>query len=451
LVKRGVVLSQATVSVCLMSNNQQDSWDWADAAAETPAARPEGTPVGNVPVGDVPSSPTSGEVKVEPVVVGTPVPEEPTPWVSQPKYGQYAPGGAPVYGDPGYSAPTYGAPAYGQPTYGQMPYAPAPPPPVAPVDPKPGIVPLRHLGLGDILAGAWHAVWHNPAVMLGLPALILLVTSILSALFGLALQAPFANLNDELMRSAGMSDVLGAYPLNLDAGNLAFISGAGAAGGILNALAQPIIAGILAVAVSQAVLGNRPSRGEVWGRVKPRIGALIGWAILYTVITVVAAALFLLAIVGLAMAAGNVSGGFAAALVILLLLAMIVVFLWIGVKLLFVAPVIAIEGATIGQAVRRSWDLSRGNFWRIFGIYLLAMILLGFITGLIGAPLSLISSAVSLGTGGSLVPYLLDIVRLVITNTLTMVFTSGIVTLLYIDSRMRNENLHETLREHAIA
>ena len=352
---------------------------------------------------------------------------------------------------PQYPSPQYPSPQYG--AYGQLPYAPAPPPPQAYEHPKPGIVPLRPLGLGDVLAGAWSAVWHNPAVMLGLALLIVLLASLLSALFGLALNAPLARWNQDLMNQANLTSVL--HDVGLNAGDLGFFTGSSAAAGVLMALVTPIINGILAISISQSVLGNRLSIADAWARVRGRIGALIGWSILMTLALIVLLTVAILAIVGLAIAASNLSEGFAAALAILLSLALIAALLWLSVKLLFVAPIIAIERSTIRQAIHRSWELTRGHFWRILGIYLLGTLLVSIVSNLITLPLTLLTGALNFGTGAvtgvgfgagvGVGTMLLDIIRIAIANVVSMAFTSGLLTLLYIDARTRGEGLHNSL------
>jgi len=358
-----------------------------------------------------------------------PVPAQPSPWVDEPKYGQYAVGGAPV------------PPA--APAYGQMPYAPAPPPPQAFAHPKPGIVPLRPLGLGDIFAGAWHAVWHNPGVMIGLPILIILAATIISALIGLALNAPLMHLNDQVLGQTGLNDILRDFQIS--ANDATFFTGSSAASGILMALVTPIINGILAISISQSVLGNRISMGDAWGRVKGRIGALIGWSILMTLGIILLTLLAALAIAGLTIAAANVSEGFAVALALLLALGLLVLVLWLSIKLLFVAPIIAIERCGIREALRRSWELTRGHFWRILGIYLLGTLLVSLVSGLLTTPLTVLSGAIGIGTGSFGAPLILDIIRIVLSNALSMIFTSGLLTLLYIDTRTRSEGLHNSL------
>src|SRR5215472_1635904 len=95
----------------------------------------------------------------------------------QPGYGQ------PGYGQPGYGQSGYGQPGYGQSGYGQPGYGPSLPPIgggwAAPA-PMPGGVPLRPLGVGEILSGAFTLIRRNPVATLGLAAIIETLSGIIT-------------------------------------------------------------------------------------------------------------------------------------------------------------------------------------------------------------------------------------------------------------------------------
>jgi hypothetical protein len=89
-------------------------------------------------------------------------------------FGQPAPPGPPPYPQPGYGQPGYGQPGYGQGAYGppgQGGWNAAP---------SPGGVPLRPLGLGDILNGAVTLARRNPAATFGLAAIVMTVYGVIS-------------------------------------------------------------------------------------------------------------------------------------------------------------------------------------------------------------------------------------------------------------------------------
>jgi len=330
------------------------------------------------------------------------------------------------------------------PQYQGMPYAPAPPPPQF-TEPQPGVVPLRPLTLGDMFAGAWRAIWHNPAVMIGLSLLIIVIANIVGALLGWPLMGPMTSwVNESIDQARTIPDpaIQGALQnFVFDARNTSTLFGTG----ITSTLVTPIVSGVLAVAVSQAVLGNRISMGDTWRRVASRIGALIGWAILSAIAAALLVVIGTLAIAGITLLLANLSEAFAAAVAVLLVIALVVVIIWLSIRLLFVPVAIVVEQATIRQALRRSWELTRHHFWRIFGIYLLTSLLMGIITSLISIPFSAISAAIALGGGGGIGSLLLSLLTNIISSLVTLGFTAGVMTLLYIDSRIRSEGLHNSL------
>ena len=133
------------------------------------------------------------------------------PYPGPPQYGQ------PRYGQPRYGQPPYGQPRYGQPAYGQPPYGWRP-------DVKPGVVPLRPLGLGELLDGAVGVLRRYPRPALGLAALIAVITTLLDAVLLLTAFEPFLTVDSAALGSgdtAQLEEALGG----------AFAGGAGAPGG----------------------------------------------------------------------------------------------------------------------------------------------------------------------------------------------------------------------------
>src|SRR5690606_4503205 len=96
----------------------------------------------------------------------------------------------PGYPPPGYPPPGYQSgyppPGYGPPGYGPPP---GPPPPVI----KPGVVPLRPLGLSEMFNGAVAYVRANPKATLGLTTIVVVAAQVLSLLLSLW---PFAFTGD---------------------------------------------------------------------------------------------------------------------------------------------------------------------------------------------------------------------------------------------------------------
>src|SRR5262249_60338781 len=55
-------------------------------------------------------------------------------------------------------------------------------------------------------------------------------------------------------------------------------------------------------------------------------------------------------------------------------IAALVLTVWIWIRFSLAAPAVILEGAGPIAALRRSWQLVRGSWWRVFGISLLALL-----------------------------------------------------------------------------
>ncbi|MFD6135532.1 glycerophosphoryl diester phosphodiesterase membrane domain-containing protein [Isoptericola sp. NPDC060257] len=373
-------------------------------------------------------------------------PQPPSGWgdaSEPPRYGQRAPEGAPQpptsgqYGQGQYGQGQYGQGQYGQGQYGQSPYGPRPP--AAPPATKPGVVPLRPLSLGEIYDGAFTAIRHNPKVMLGAATLVILVATVLGVLVAQLIVPSISSSFSTLAESDPEITELGFD--NLIAQTLASSLGMS----VTLLLAQPVVEGILTVSVSQSVIGRKLSLGEVWERLRGRVGRLIGWALLRTLAGAVGTFVWFFVLVLLVALVSEQSTGAAVGLGLLLGAGYVVVVVWLGVRIGLVAPALALEGQGLGSTIARAWRLTRGSFWRLFGIYLLAMIIVSAAAYIITIPLGLIAGVIG-GTGGSTESFttatvVMSVLSSVISAAITTIFVAAVVALLYIDVRMRREGL----------
>jgi hypothetical protein len=347
----------------------------------------------------------------------------PPPAPSGPSYGQPAP--PPSYGQPP-PPPSWGQPApqYG---YGQLP------PPVygVPAAPKPGVVPLRPLSVGEILDGAVQTIRQNPKVMLGLAAVVNLVLAVAVVLIQVVvLRATISSGNpfdQPDADSVGVGDVLAPF-VQL----------------VVQWVGSTLLTGVLVISVSEAVLGRRPSIGQVWARARGRLWALLGVTVLVTlgIIGIVVAVLVPGFIVLLA---GSTPGG--AVLLVFGGLAAVPLALWVAVRWLFASPAVLLERIGVWASFSRSSRLISGSWWRCLGIWLLAQVLASVVAGVLQVPF--IIAAAVIGSGP--VSVVVGLVGGVIARTLVAPFSAAILALLYIDLRMRREGLDVTLQQAAAA
>jgi hypothetical protein len=307
------------------------------------------------------------------------------------------------------------------------------------------VVPLRPLGLGEILDGAVQTMRHNPRVMFGLSALVSGIAAVISTvllLIGLS-QMLTVDLSSE----------------NVDPTEVAAIVSSGVVGflvpAVLQFLALSVLNGILIIAVSEAVIGRRPSVGEVLRRVGWRgVGRLLLLTLLTTALGV--AAFVVLAVPVALLYVLAVPAGVVATVLALPLLA--VAGLTLMAKLAFAAPALLLEELGVVAALRRSWRLVTGSFWRVLGILLLSAAISWAASGLLQLPFSLLGElAAAAFTGGAdaspavalSVSTAIGNLGSVLGSAVVAPFSAGVVSLLYIDLRIRREGLDVALARAA--
>jgi hypothetical protein len=308
--------------------------------------------------------------------------------------------------------------------------------------PKPGLIPLRPLGFGTLLGAAFQVMRRNPKPTFGIALLLNgLVAVVFGSFYGFLLafaigrfeSAPFEEQNDILAGLVGGIALATLIPLTLSL--------------VITAILQ----GIVALEVSRGTLGERLTVGGLWRLATGRIGALIAWSfilsgVFFAVILVLTLIVVLVSVVG-----GAVGLGVGILIGVLGGLALVVMSVWIGTKLSLVPSLLMLERETIVGAMRRSWSLTNGYFWKTFGTQLLVNVIIQTAAQIITTPVSLV-----IGIGGGLLNPNGDeqgtIALLVITTVfsgvvgavfgaIALVVQSAVVALIYIDIRMRKEGL----------
>lgn len=304
-----------------------------------------------------------------------------------PQYGQY---GAVAPGQPLQTSlsPTQpgqvATPQYGQ--YGQASGSAAPMGFV--LAPKPGIVPLRPLNMGEIFEGAFNAIRVNPRTMFFTSIVVMAITGVFSAF------------STFLYTNSVSPFGYGSGSMSVPTGVLAF--GSSVLNVVLTSLATVVLTGLLIVAVSRAVLGRIADPSYVWQHSKGKIWPLIGQSILIGVITTFSLAVFAvvatLLIGGMAFSASSSDSGAMVVvmvlLVIVLLLACFAGALFFTVKLSLASAALVLEDLGVFESLRRSWNLTKGFFWRLLGILMLTTLLVTIATSILGGGIGMVGGAV---------------------------------------------------------
>ncbi|MHA7241073.1 hypothetical protein [Arthrobacter sp. TMS1-12-1] len=428
--------------------------DRGGAVGDEAEGRPDGGPTGD---GTAPGrTPPGGSPWQSPGRQHTP----PTPsWGAPPAgspsanpWGQPAdPRQAGSPGFPGYPGPPPGGgfpPQYRPPTAGQgwgtqyPQYGQGGRAPGYQAPPKPGVIPLRPLGLGEILDGAFQACRKNPVATFGTAILLHAVVALVTVL----LLGNLLSSVDVLESPDPTSDsIIGAV-----AGLGVFAS----VGGVVSAVAVLLLQGILVIPIARAVINQRTSFGQAWRLARGRILPLLGFGLLAFAVGLAGLALLVgisvLAIIGLE--------GYSALVIVPLVIAALVAMVWVGTKLTVAPAALMLEGAGPWTSIRRSWQLTRGTWWRTFGIVLLTSIIVSIITSVISAPLSFaVTLLFGFSTSASAPPDVMGSLPLIAaTQAITALFTAvgyafqaGVTSLLYVDLRIRREGFDVVLmRDH---
>jgi membrane-anchored glycerophosphoryl diester phosphodiesterase (GDPDase) len=228
--------------------------------------------------------------------------------------------------------------------------------------------------------------------------------------------------------------------------------------GIVTAVTSLIATGALVVSVSQSVIGQKVSLGQVWRAVRGRVWSLIGLSLLivliaigFVIVTSIIFALLLVTVFSamLGTFTGDVTEeGFMLVLGLTLLalaLSAIPAFL-IATRLSVSFSAVVLEKAGPGTAMSRSWRLTRGSTWRLIGLYILMAIIAIIVTSALGVPVALLAETLALSPGLSVAASALVGV---VANLIVTPFTAGVLSLAYIDLRIRGEGLDVQLAQAA--
>jgi hypothetical protein len=296
------------------------------------------------------------------------------------------------------------------------------------------VIPLRPLGVGEILDGAFASIRRNPKAILGLAAVVMTISAVISAVITRTL----LNLGSINLPTAGQQ-LTPAQATHLVGRIVAVALPAFGLTILLTIIVQAILAGLLAPIIARGVSGQQISAADAWRVTRPRLPSL-----LLATLLVLLAGLGPLLIIGLILGIALLAGAPAAVygVVVLLGLAALVLTIWLSTMLSLVTPVVVLENERPVRALARSWRLVRRSFWRVFGITLLAGIIVAVAGGILQLPFTFFGAVLGSGIGGTVIL----VIGTIAAGTVTRPITAGVTVLLYVDMRMRKEGLDLALR-----
>ncbi|WP_371097403.1 glycerophosphoryl diester phosphodiesterase membrane domain-containing protein [Streptomyces sanglieri] len=381
---------------------------------------------------DTPGWASPGSAPSEGQGAGVPRPSEPADgngpagnWSpAQPPAGQWSPPGTPGSG-PGAPPPAgWGGGGPQGPGWGRAPFAA-----------KPGVIPLRPLGVGEILDGAVSTMRAHWRTVLGITLAVSVVAQVASILVDRFLlpEPPRVDPNatgSEVLRQA------------TDSAQSAVISGLPSL--LITMIATLITTSVLTVVISRSVLGRPVTLSDAWAEARPRLPQLLGLTLLLALISAAVLAVGLLP----GMLIGSTAG---AGLALLGFMAAFCVVIWLMVRFCLASPALMLERQSITISMRRSAKLVRGAWWRTFGILALTGLLTLVVAVVVTIPFGVIAvivdgdginSALTDGSTSFGWPFLIvSGIGEVIISTITYPLSAGVMALLYIDQRIRREAL----------
>lgn len=316
---------------------------------------------------------------------------------------------------------------------------------------KPGIIPLRPLSIGDIYQGAFAAIKTNARTMFGFTTALLGVAIVIS--IGINYLIINLVLPSYINTNSPYASVFGSV----------FTTFSQLGGTLLQNLATVLLSGLIVVAVSRSVLGRVASSKEVWERTKSKFLPLIGLNIITSIISglmmIIGIVVFFVLLASVASTAKtdreflqDLGVSLVGLLILMVISALVSSYLYI--KFSVAPPAMVLENLGVFASIGRSWSLTRGNFWRLFGINILTTIITSMVAGIfvgiadaLGAIFIVVGSSSPEDMLASLnTTYILIMVMSTIAQLLILPFTSSVNALLYIDLRMRKEGLDVELR-----
>jgi hypothetical protein len=295
---------------------------------------------------------------------------------------------------------------------------------------KPGAMPLRPLGLGDIYDAAFRIIRFNPKATVGSAVLVaavamtipVLVTAVLT--FGLDLS----------------SDTFGEDSTDLI--GIGFVYLTAAIGSVLQYIGLIFVTGMIAHVTAAAAIGRRLSLGEAWAATRGSRWRLIGLTALIALIWTGVIGTYVAASAAVLLLADSWVVALGWFVVTTPVLVVVVWWLWIRVTYLPV-PALIIERIGVFAALRRGYRLTRRQFWRTFGIGLLTVVITVVAAQIITVPFAIVGGVGSVAVSDPEVAVLITLVvnalGTVLSTAFVAPFTSAVASLQYLDQRIRKE------------
>lgn len=170
------------------------------------------------------------------------------------------------------------------------------------------------------------------------------------------------------------------------------------AGLLVGWLGGMLLSGMLTVIVGRAVFGSPITIGETWIRIRGRLPALLGLALVEAVVVAALAGLVAV-IIGVLAAIGSAAA--AVVLGIPLVLVVLAALVYLYTVVLFAPVLIVLERLPVLDAITRSFKLIRNGFWRVLGIRTLTFLVASIVANAVAVPFSIVGQFFQITSSGT--------------------------------------------------
>jgi hypothetical protein len=336
--------------------------------------------------------------------------------------------------------------SYQYPAYSTGRPAEAPREPVDPI-----IARLRPRDVAGILDQSFRLYRKHFLTFLAITAVVFVPVQLIVQVLSVLLQGDQSAYTESVLRSSSSSSFDSStfgefYTTFLIASGVVIVIA------LVGTFIEQLAHGALTSAVAESYLEKPVGFASAWGEALKRIGPLLGAVGLQLLILLaLASPIILLFLLGFGvffsdlgnLESGTSSGAASGALGLIcgaycLLIPAFILGAYIFVRLSLVAPAIMIENLGPRQALRRSWRLVEGYWWRTFGI----LLIVGILAAIVEAGPAALITATGIALTGDLSNIWVNIFAAVVTVATGAIFIPiqlTATTLYYFDLRVRKE------------
>jgi len=294
------------------------------------------------------------------------------------------------------------------------------PPPGVPGEPLVPVPELRARGAGEIIDAAMKLFFARWKTFVPVAAVFMVPYAAVSAIAETSLQSEFG--------PGGFLTDPQAIPTPEE---LFSVMAPIAILGLAALLLYPVLVGALSWAAARAYLGDNPPVGRIIGFAFSRFGSLLLVSIL-TGLVLAAIVIVPLIVFGILSFASDAGFLFILAFPVIFVLAVIAI-----VRLMLASIAVVVENAKGTGALKRSWNLVKGFFWKVVGTTLLAAIITFIVQLILTFPFSILSGFFV--EESPVISAILSFIGGAIGGSLITPFGLIVQVLLYFDLRIRKE------------